>query len=737
MLFKKKKKKIQEESTESIIPFVIPQITKTPVHIKRKDRKFTMTPAFSAIWGRANIDELVAPPSEPLQYTDRSLDPFRAKEKRKVANDDISEFEAIIIRNEDRQKIFPGSRPITNLNKKDDFEEMNSPIQNESRKSKLEKESKRLEPTKIEREEIKDSYAFDNQPNLDIDSDLLDNKPAYIEDLDKVEVAETKAPAPANEDIDDFIANLEIEDEFKPADIEVEEFREADFEEPKIIEEKVVEKPKSVEQPVKQEKPADKPKPKKNDYSRYKLPPLSIFKTVDTDDSVRYEWIQEQLDIINRTLQEFNIDGNVVNYTKGPSVTRYEVELAAGVGVKKITAIEDNLKMNLAARSLHIEAPIPGKAYVGIEVPNKVVETVNFGNICHSDEFKNSSKLSFGLGVDLNGNTIVTAINKMPHGLIAGTTGSGKSVCSHSLIISLLLKNKPDELKLLLVDPKSVEYVFYEDLPHLVTPIISDPKLASQALKWACDEMDNRYKMFSQLRVRNIEDFNAKIEAEGYSEPKMPYILILIDELADLMQTASADVEQSIQRITQKARAAGMHLIVATQRPTTDVVKGTIKANIPTRIAFRVSSPTDSMTILDYGGAEQLLGRGDMFFKNDFGTTRIQGAFIKDDEINEVCEYIRKQAGPDYIFNHDKLSQSVEEQYRKENTDELFDDVARYVVEMQNASINNLQKRFNIGFNRAQSLIDLLESAGVVSPATPGKARRVLVDQEQLEEILQ
>ena len=736
MFFKKKKKKIQEESTESIIPFVIPQITKTPVHIKRKDRKFTMTPAFSAIWGRANIDELVAPPSEPLQYTDRSLDPFRTKEKRKIANDDISEFESIIIRNEDRQKIFPGSRPITNLNKKDDFEEMNSPIQNEARNKKLEKESKRLEENKkIEsKEEIKDSYTFENQANLDIESELLDNKPAYIEDLEEKEVVQVKAQD--SDDIDDFIANLEIEDEFKPADIEVEEFNESDFEEPKIIEEKVIEQPKTVEQPVKQEKPVDKPKPKKNDYSKYKLPPLSIFKTVDTDDSVRYEWIQEQLDIINRTLQEFNIDGNVVNYTKGPSVTRYEVELAAGVGVKKITAIEDNLKMNLAARSLHIEAPIPGKAYVGIEVPNKVVETVNFGNICHSDEFKNSSKLSFGLGVDLNGNTIVTAINKMPHGLIAGTTGSGKSVCSHSLIISLLLKNRPDELKLLLVDPKSVEYVFYEELPHLVTPIISDPKLASQALKWACDEMDNRYKMFSQLRVRNIEDYNAKIDAEGYSEPKMPYILILIDELADLMQTASADVEQSIQRITQKARAAGMHLIVATQRPTTDVVKGTIKANIPTRIAFRVSSPTDSMTILDYGGAEQLLGRGDMFFKNDFGTTRIQGAFIKDEEINAVCDFIRKQAGPDYIFNHDKLSQSVEEQYRKENTDELFDDVARYVVEMQNASINNLQKRFNIGFNRAQSLIDLLESAGVVSPATPGKARRVLVDQEQLEEIL-
>ncbi len=726
MIFKKKQKKIEDTSTQSIIPFVIPQIAKSPVHIKRKDKKFVMTPAFSAIWGRANIDELTTPPTDPIPHTDRTYDPFRSPEKRILANDDYKEFDSITIRNEDRQKIFPGSRPIGNEMKKDAYEEMDSPIRKESDSKRIERETKRVEPIKP----VEDTY-FETQKDLDDDNDLLFNGPAVVsleEDKEvKIEVSD---------DIDDFISNLEIEDDnFKPEDIKVEEFKETDFAEPKEEIKEVKEVP--VEKPVIKEKPIDKPKPKKNDYSRYKLPPLSIFKVVQNDDTVRHEWIQDQLDIINRTLQEFGVDGSVVNYTKGPSVTRYEVELKAGVSVKKITAIEENLKMNLAAKSLHIEAPIPGKSYVGIEVPNKVVEMVNFGNICHSDEFKNSSKLSFGVGVDLNGNTVVAPINKMPHGLIAGTTGSGKSVCSHSLIISLLLKNKPDELKLLLVDPKSVEFVFYEDLPHLVTPIISDSKLASQALKWACDEMDNRYKLFAQLKVRNIEDYNYKLENEGYSEPKMPYILILIDELADLMQTSSADVEQSIQRITQKARAAGMHLIVATQRPTTDVVKGTIKANIPTRIAFRVSSPTDSMTILDYGGAEQLLGRGDMFFKNDFGTTRIQGAFIKDEEINAVCDFIRNQAGPDYIFNHDKLQQNADAQTRKENTDELFPDVARYVVQMKNASINNLQKRFGIGFNRAQSLIDLLESAGIVSPQTPGKARTVLITEEELEEILQ
>ncbi|MBP5408343.1 MAG: DNA translocase FtsK, partial [Bacilli bacterium] len=532
-MFKKKKKKIEDISTESIIPFVIPQISKSPVHIKRKDKKFVMTPAFSAIWGRANIDELVTPPTDPIPYSDRSLDPFRSQEKRKIAEDDYKEFESVTIRNADRQKIFPGSRPIGDANKKDKFEEMDSPIKNESRSKRIESEYKR--PIIEEKPKVEEVYVKD-----EIDEELLYNDPVYV-DVNKQpeEVIQPK------EDIDDFISSLEIideEDEFKPVSIEVEEFNENEYKE------EIIEKPAvKVEQPKPEVKKEviDKPKPKKNDYAKYKLPPLSIFKVIDNDDSVRHEWIQDQLDTINRTLQEFNIDGNVVNYTKGPSVTRYEVELAAGVSVKKITGIEENLKMNLAAKSLHIEAPIPGKAYVGIEVPNKVVEMVNFGNICHSDEFKNSSKLSFGVGIDLNGNTVVAPINKMPHGLIAGTTGSGKSVCSHSLIISLLLKNKPDELKLMLIDPKAVEFVFYEELPHLVTPIISDPKLASQALKWACDEMDNRYKMFAQHRVRNIEDFNYKIENEGYSEPKMPYMLILIDELADLMQTASADVEQS------------------------------------------------------------------------------------------------------------------------------------------------------------------------------------------------
>lgn len=725
------KKKNQVTLPEvNLTQFEIPQISKPPANIKTKETKIQITPAFSAIWGRVNFDEECIPPTSPLPVG-RSYDAFRKPEDRLTPDDD-REWESLTIRNSDRTKIFPNAKPLPNIKA-----EENKPIietYEEPKKKTITKVEKKYEEIKEEKEELLEPVINDNNfSDIDLDDSEIFNDPVYInfEEED-------------NKDEDDILGQIaDLSEDFKPVNVdEVEFYEEETHKQPlefKPIEEAKVESFK--EEPVKQapiEKHVEKPnKPKKNNYKSYKLPPISLFKEIETDNNIVHEWIQDQMDIINRTLAEFNIDGQVVNFTKGPSVTRYEISLAPGVSVKSVTKITENLKMNLAALSLHIEAPIPGKTYVGVEVPNKVVDTVNFGNICHSQEFKNSSKLSFGVGIDLNGNTVVAPINKMPHGLIAGTTGSGKSVCSHSLIISLLLKNKPDELKLLLVDPKSVEFVFYEDLPHLVTPIISDPKLASQALKWACDEMDNRYKLFSQLKVRNIEDYNSRIEADYPDEPKMAYMLILIDELADLMQTASADVEQSIQRITQKARAAGIHLIVATQRPTTDVVKGTIKANIPTRIAFRVSSPTDSMTILDYGGAEQLLGKGDMFFKNDFGTTRIQGAFIKDEEINAVCDYIRQQAGPDYIFNHDSLSKSAEMQARKESTDELFNDVALYVVEMQNASINNLQKRFNVGFNRAQALIDLLESAGIVTPQVPGKARTVLIKSvEELEEIL-
>ena len=445
----------------------------------------------------------------------------------------------------------------------------------------------------------------------------------------------------------------------------------------------------------------------------------------------------KKIDIINNTLLEFGVEGKVVNHTYGPSVTRYEVKLSSGVNVKKVSQIEDNIKMNLSAKTIRIEAPIPGKSNVGIEVPNNQVRIVSFSELVQGDEFVNSRKpLNIALGLNIDGNPVYTSIAKMPHGLVAGGTGSGKSVCVNGLLISLLLKYSPEDLKMILVDPKQVELTFYEDLPHLATPVIKDPKLASETLKWACDEMDRRYRAFASVRVRDIEGFNEKT-ANDPSIKKSPYLVIVIDELYDLMMTAGQDVEASIQRITQMGRAAGIHLIVATQRPTTDVIKGTIKANIPCRIAFKVSQFVDSTTILDQGGAESLLGRGDMLFKVDDLPVRIQGAYISDSEIGRVCDYIRENYPADYIFTHEELQNKVKQQYgavgSKESEDiELIYSVAMYVIERGTCSINSIQPAFNLGFRRAQRIVEILEEMGIVSGNKGTTGREILVTKEEV-----
>ena len=474
-------------------------------------------------------------------------------------------------------------------------------------------------------------------------------------------------------------------------------------------------------------------------YADYKYPSYSLLNPVNETSTVEPDWVYEKIDIINGTLQEFGIDGEVVKHTYGPSVTRYEVKLSSGVNVKKISSITDNIKMNLSARTIRIEAPIPGKSNVGIEVPNNQIRTVGFSEIVMVDEFKNARQpLTFALGLDIDGNPIHTSIAKMPHGLIAGGTGSGKSVCVNGLLVSLLLKYSPEDLKLILVDPKQVELILYQDLPHLATPVITDPKMASEALKWACEEMDRRYKAFSSARARDIEGFNERIKNDP-SIRKLPYLVIVIDELADLMLTCGNDVEASIQRITQMGRASGVHLIVATQRPTTDVVKGTIKANIPCRIAFRVSQYVDSATILDQGGAENLLGRGDMLFKKDELPVRIQGAFISDGEIGRVCDFIRENYEPDYIFTHEDLQNNVKQQYGalggKESEDlELVYNVSLFVLERGTCSINSIQSAFSLGFRRAQRIVEILEEMGIVSGSKGTTGREILVTQEELEQ---
>ncbi|MDR4968980.1 MAG: DNA translocase FtsK, partial [Acholeplasmataceae bacterium] len=421
---------------------------------------------------------------------------------------------------------------------------------------------------------------------------------------------------------------------------------------------------------------------------------------------------------------------------KGPTVTRYEVSLDPGVNVKRISGIQDNLMMNLSSQSIRIEAPIPGKPYVGIEVPNVKTEIVAFGNVVDTKEFLEDMEhpLKVALGVDIDGQNIYVDIQAMPHGLIAGATNSGKSVCVNTVLVSLLLKNSPKDLKLILIDPKMVELTPYNDLPHLITPVITDVKMAAAALNWAVSEMEKRYQTFSQSRSRDIRSYNDNVKRGLIDSEKMPFIVVVIDELADLMAVAAHDVEESIQRLTQKARAAGIHLLVATQRPSTDVVKGTIKSNIPARIAFKVASFVDSTTILDGAGAEALLGKGDMLLKRSDRTHRLQGAFIPDEEIYAVTDFIREQYQPQYVFQHEALKQQAH--MREVTSDDLFESVAYFVVQTGNASINNIQKEFTIGFNRAQKLVEMLEEYEIVSRHQGTKAREVLVTTMELKEIL-
>lgn len=468
----------------------------------------------------------------------------------------------------------------------------------------------------------------------------------------------------------------------------------------------------------------------------YLYPPVTLFSKKQRDLDEKPQWLLDQMDIINSTLNQFGIEGEVSGSKKGPTVTRYEIALEPGVNVKRVLSIQDNLMMNLASKSIRIEAPIPGKPYVGIEVPNVKTEIVAFGNVVDTKDFLEDREhpLKVALGVDIDGENIYVDIQAMPHGLIAGATNSGKSVCVNTVLVSLLLKNTPEDLKLILIDPKMVELIPYNGLPHLVTPVITDIKMAAAALNWAVNEMEKRYQLFAGSRARDIRSFNDNVKRGLIDHQKMPFIVIVIDELADLMMVAPHDVEDSIQRITQKARAAGIHLLVATQRPTTDVVKGTIKSNIPARIAFKVSSFVDSTTILDGAGAEALLGKGDMLLKRADRTHRLQGAYIPDDEIYAVTDYIKKQVEPRYIFEHDHLKQ----QYKNKDviTDDLFHEVARYVVSTGNSSINTIQKEFEIGFNRAQRLFEMMEDYQIVSKGQGTKAREVLVTMNELEGIL-
>ncbi|MBC1377771.1 DNA translocase FtsK [Listeria innocua] len=443
-------------------------------------------------------------------------------------------------------------------------------------------------------------------------------------------------------------------------------------------------------------------------------------------------WLQMQQEMLDETLENFNVHANVVNRTQGPAVTRFEVQPEKGVKVSKITNLTDDIKLNLAAKDIRIEAPIPGKSTVGIEIPNQTSRPVMLSELMNTEAFQSSqSPLTAALGLDISGTPIITDLQKMPHGLIAGATGSGKSVCINSLLVSLLYKATPDQLKLLLIDPKMVELAPYNRIPHLVSPVITDAKAATVALKWAVEEMERRYQLFSHTGVRNMEKYNEYASHPDHTGEKLPYILIVIDELADLMMVAPNDVEESISRIAQKARACGIHMIVATQRPSVDVITGLIKANIPTRVSFSVSSQIDSRTILDASGAEKLLGKGDMLFLPSGASkpVRLQGTFVSDEEIDAVVAHVRSQGEADYIFEEQELlvKESV-----KENTDELFEEACDFVLSQNAASTSLLQRHFRIGYNRAARLMESLENHQIVSGINGSKPRDVIITKDQL-----
>lgn len=468
----------------------------------------------------------------------------------------------------------------------------------------------------------------------------------------------------------------------------------------------------------------------------YKLPSLQLFAPdKPKDQSKEKKIVRENIKILEATFASFGIKVTVERVEIGPSVTKYEVKPAVGVRVNRISNLSDDLALALAAKDVRIEAPIPGKSLIGIEVPNSDIATVSFRELWEQSQTKAENFLEIPLGKAVNGTARAFDLSKMPHLLVAGSTGSGKSVAVNGIIASILMKARPDQVKFMMVDPKMVELSVYNDIPHLLIPVVTNPRKASKALQKVVDEMENRYELFAKVGVRNIAGFNAKVEEfnsqSEYKQIPLPFIVVIVDELADLMMVASKEVEDAIIRLGQKARAAGIHMILATQRPSVDVISGLIKANVPSRVAFAVSSGTDSRTILDENGAEKLLGRGDMLFKpiNENHPVRLQGSFISDDDVERIVNFIKTQADADYDESFDPGEVSENEGEFSDGDaggDPLFEEAKSLVIETQKASASMIQRRLSVGFNRATRLMEELEMAGVIGPAEGTKPRKVL-----------
>ena len=471
--------------------------------------------------------------------------------------------------------------------------------------------------------------------------------------------------------------------------------------------------------------------PKAEGKRPYHLPPMTMLNPGKAQSGGLSDEVRQNARILQETLQSFNIDAKILNASQGPAVTRYELEPAAGVKVSKIVHLADDIALKLAATDIRIEAPIPGKAAVGIEVPNKKLSGVTIRDVLDTDAFKNAvGGVPVSLGKDIAGNPVIADLTKMPHLLVAGSTGSGKSVCINTFIASILFKQRPEDVKLILIDPKVVELSNYNGIPHLLTPVVTDPKKAASVLRWAVREMDDRYKRFALTKTRDISRYN-----ELHPEDAMPFVVIIIDELADLMMVASNDVEESICRLAQKARACGMHLVLATQRPSVDVLTGLIKANVPSRIAFAVSSQIDSRTILDMAGAEKLIGKGDMLFY-PMGASkplRVQGAFISDAEIDKMTEFIKQQGEPEYDESVQKAQSEHSDSEMDFFEDELMTQAIDMVLETGQASASMLQRRFRIGYTRAARMVDTMEAMHIVGPSNGSKAREILMTPEEVQ----
>lgn len=579
----------------------------------------------------------------------------------------------------------------------------------------------------MEAERINDEEKDKEKDKETTECKLIDSETANVEAMTN-EVVDINNEAADNEKNASEISNISdnevIESEVKDNEI--------------ISNETVVKEIKAKEAAV--------PDRKKAEGKDYIFPPVTLLiKEQQTQSSGYEQYLKETALKLQQTLESFGVNVTITDISCGPSVTRYEMFPEQGTKVSKILSLTDDIKLNLAASDIRIEAPIPGKAAIGIEIPNKHNQTVHFRDLIESSTFeKFKSRLAFAVGKDIGGKTVVTDLAKMPHLLIAGATGSGKSVCINTLIMSILYKASPEEVKLIMVDPKMVELSIYNGIPHLLIPVVTDPKKASGALNWAVAEMTNRYKKFTETGVRNIEGYNKKVkelQKSGEIDPetikKMPQIVIIIDELADLMMVAPGEVEDAIVRLSQLARAAGIHLVIATQRPSVNVITGLIKANVPSRIAFSVSSGVDSRTIIDMNGAEKLLGKGDMLFypAGYSKPVRVQGAFISDSEISDVVEFLKENE--DIAVYDTEVTEKIENKLNSaaisQEKDEYFEAAARFVIEKDKASIGMIQRMFKVGFNRAARIVDQLADAGIVGPEEGTKPRKVLMSSEQLE----